>query len=142
MPAPASRKYLRAAREHVGSSGRTLAKQPPASTLASSGAARLAGAGPATGAASRPVLTAEWSDPALPSRSGPLAVGDGNMLLRLPDSGICETQIMSQVHSFAMVRRKNLAESRHDRLCGDGRRDPWRRSAEMVTKALPRGANR
>src|SRR5260370_17104900 len=59
-----------------------------------------------TGAAIRPLSAAEW--PPAPRRSGPLSAGDGSMLLRLSDSDICETQIMSRVRAYAMGTGEKL----------------------------------
>src|SRR5258708_21224063 len=100
IPATASRKKLLAVPAHVGSSGSARAKQPPARTLASALDPAESNAS-TTGAAIRPLSAAEW--PPAPRRSGPLSAGDGSMLLRLSDSDICETQIMSRVRAYAMV---------------------------------------
>src|SRR6266581_2845256 len=105
MPATASRKRLLAAPAQVGSSGSALAKQPPARTLASvtdDGASRAS----ATGAAMRLPSAAEW--PTALRRSGPLSAGEGSMLLRLSDSDICKTQIMSRVRAYAMVTGEKI----------------------------------
>src|SRR6202042_802201 len=45
--------------------------------------------------------------PGPPGRSSPLSAGDGNMLLRLRDLGICEAQIMSLLPIFAMASSEN-----------------------------------
>src|SRR5215475_8367596 len=100
IPATASRNRWRAAPAQLPSRGRGLAKHPPERTL---GCARVCGAvakASATGAARKPSVDGR---PGPPGRSSPLSAGDGNMLLRLRDLGICEAQIMSRSAVFAMA---------------------------------------
>src|ERR1039457_5940940 len=105
IPATASRKKRLAAPAQLPSSGSGLAKQPPERTLSCAGTCDAVAKASATGAAISPPSPDGRPNP--PGRSSPLSAGDGNMLLRLRDLGICETQIMSQLPLFAMASSEN-----------------------------------